>query len=154
MPKRLWRTGWRIRLRQRASTVVKALWRTGLRTGGQASGQGARLLRPRQTPLPWLTPVQSRCFAGRELGRRGTDTQERLKKFCGRLAGGGRGGLFEFWLRFDSVAGHCGHAPSPKPRQNPKILAPNGYRISLITLPGCRMWRFHPCPSLPRKAKG
>jgi hypothetical protein len=39
-------------------------------------------------------------------------------------------GLFGFWLRFGSVAGRSGHAPSPKPRQNPKILAQNGYIIS------------------------
>jgi hypothetical protein len=32
-------------------------------------------------------------------------------------------GLFEFWLRFSSATGRCGHAPSPKPRQNSKILA-------------------------------
>src|ERR1700684_4395222 len=43
-------------------------------------------------------------------------------------------GLFGFWLRFGSVTGRCGHAPSPKPRQNPKILAPNGHGISLTTL--------------------
>jgi hypothetical protein len=39
-------------------------------------------------------------------------------------------GLFGFWLRFRSVTGHCGHAPSLKPRQKPKILAPHGHRIS------------------------
>ena len=37
----------------------------------------------------------------------------------------GESGLFGFWLRFGSVTGRFGHAPSPKPRQNPKILAPH-----------------------------
>src|SRR5690349_459220 len=32
---------------------------------------------------------------------------------------------FGFWLRFGSVTGFCRSAPSPKPRQKPKILAPN-----------------------------
>jgi predicted nuclease of predicted toxin-antitoxin system len=59
---------------------------------------------------------------------------ERLKKFCSRLGRGRESGLFEFWRRFGSVAGRCGHAPSPKPSQNSKILAPNGYRISLTAL--------------------
>jgi hypothetical protein len=61
---------------------------------------------------------------------------EQLKKFCGHLAMWMKSGLFGFWLRFDSVAGRCGHSPSSKPRQNPKILAPNGHRISLIALAG------------------
>ena len=39
-------------------------------------------------------------------------------------------GLFGFWLRFGSVTGFYKPAPSPKPRQNPKILAPNGYSFS------------------------
>jgi hypothetical protein len=29
-------------------------------------------------------------------------------------------GFLAFWLRFGSVTGTCGHAPSPKPRQNAK----------------------------------
>ncbi|HXE42375.1 MAG TPA: hypothetical protein VN516_05055 [Candidatus Baltobacteraceae bacterium] len=37
----------------------------------------------------------------------------------------GKSGLFGFWLRFGSVTGFIKPAPSPKPRQNPKILAPN-----------------------------
>jgi hypothetical protein len=41
----------------------------------------------------------------------------------------GEGGLFEFWLRFGSVTGFIKPAPSPKPRQNSKILAPNGYNF-------------------------
>jgi hypothetical protein len=64
----------------------------------------------------------------------GVDKLERLKKFCSRLRASRESGLFEFWLRFGSVAGHCGHAPSPKPRQNSKILASNGHRISLSAL--------------------
>ena len=61
---------------------------------------------------------------------------EHLKKFCSRLRTLRESGLFEFWLRFGSVAGRTGHAPSPKPRQNSKILAANGYRISLNALAG------------------
>src|SRR6185312_13370127 len=34
-------------------------------------------------------------------------------------------GLFCFWRRFGSVTGFFKPAPSPKPRQKPKILAPN-----------------------------
>jgi len=34
-------------------------------------------------------------------------------------------GLFDFWLRFGSVTGFFKPAPSPKPRQNLKILAPH-----------------------------
>ncbi len=62
---------------------------------------------------------------------------ERFKKYCSHSAEGKQGGLFGFWLppsprlwrtsRFGSVTGRCGHAPSPKPRQNPKIPAPNGH---------------------------
>jgi hypothetical protein len=59
---------------------------------------------------------------------------ERIKKFCSRLRASRESGLFEFCLRFGSVAGRIGHAPSPKPRQNSKILASNGYRISLTAL--------------------
>ena len=39
-------------------------------------------------------------------------------------------GLFRSWLRFGSVTGFFKPAPSPTPRQNPKILAPNGYSFS------------------------
>jgi hypothetical protein len=56
---------------------------------------------------------------------------ERVKKFCSRLGRYGESGLFNFWCRFGSVAGRCGHAPSPKRCQKSKNLAPNGYRISL-----------------------
>jgi len=59
---------------------------------------------------------------------------EPLKKFCGHLKLWRESGLFEFWRRFGSVAGRLGHARSPKPRQNSKILASNGHRISLIAL--------------------
>ena len=33
-------------------------------------------------------------------------------------------GLFDFWPRFGSVTGGAQPAPSPKPRQKPKILPP------------------------------
>src|SRR6185312_13295414 len=38
-------------------------------------------------------------------------------------------GLFGFWLRFGSVTGFLKPAPSPKPRQKPKILAPNWLQL-------------------------
>ena len=56
---------------------------------------------------------------------------ERFKKYCSHSAEDKRGsGPFGLSLRFGSVTGHCGHAPSPKLRQNPKSLAPNGHSIS------------------------
>ena len=36
-------------------------------------------------------------------------------------------GVFGFWLRFGSVTGFFKPAPSPKPRQKPKTLAPHRY---------------------------
>jgi len=36
-------------------------------------------------------------------------------------------GLFGFWLCFGSVTGFFKPAPSPKPRQKPKILAAHRY---------------------------
>ena len=50
---------------------------------------------------------------------------ERFKKYCSRSIMDRKSGLFGLWLRFDSVTDRCGYAPLPKPRQNPKILAPN-----------------------------
>jgi len=44
------------------------------------------------------------------------------------------GGLFGFWLRFGSVTGFCKPAPSPKPRQKPKILAAHRYIFSVNAL--------------------
>jgi hypothetical protein len=55
---------------------------------------------------------------------------ERFNKYCSHSATRRESGLFGFWLRFDSVTGRCGHAPSSKPRQNPKSLAPIGHTIS------------------------
>ena len=55
---------------------------------------------------------------------------EHFQKYCSHSAKTKGGGLFEFWLRFGSVTGLFKPAPSPKPRQNSKILAPNGYSIS------------------------
>jgi hypothetical protein len=43
-------------------------------------------------------------------------------------------GLFGFWRRFSSVAGLFKPAPSPKPRQKPKILAAHRYIISVNAL--------------------
>src|SRR6185437_15012609 len=55
---------------------------------------------------------------------------EHFQKYCSHsVCKEGGGGLFGFWLRFGSVTGFLKPAPSPKPRQNPKILAPNGYSI-------------------------
>jgi len=59
---------------------------------------------------------------------------EHLKKFCSHPVRPSGSGLFGFWLRFRSVTGRCGHAPSLKPCQKPKILAPHGYRIFLNAL--------------------
>jgi hypothetical protein len=51
---------------------------------------------------------------------------ERFKKYCSQFGKEKReSGLFGFWLRFGSVTGFCKPAPSPKPRQKTKILAPN-----------------------------
>jgi hypothetical protein len=56
----------------------------------------------------------------------------------------GGSGLFGFWLppsprlrrtgRLSSVAGFCKPAPSPKPRQKPKILAAHRYIFSVNAL--------------------
>jgi hypothetical protein len=43
-------------------------------------------------------------------------------------------GLFGFWRRFGSVTGFFKPAPSPKPRQKPKILAPHRYIFSVNAL--------------------
>jgi hypothetical protein len=43
-------------------------------------------------------------------------------------------GLFGFWRRFGSVTGFCKPAPSPKPRQKPKILAAPRYIFSVNAL--------------------
>ena len=55
---------------------------------------------------------------------------EQLKKFCSHAVRPLGSGLFGFWLRFRSVTGRCGYAPSFKPCQKSKILAPRSYRIS------------------------
>ena len=59
-------------------------------------------------------------------------TLERFQKYCSHAVRPTGSGLFDFWLRFRSVTGHCGHAPSLKSRmrdQKPKILAPHGHTI-------------------------
>jgi periplasmic glucans biosynthesis protein len=48
-----------------------------------------------------------------------------------------KSGLFGFWLRFGSVMGFFKPTLSPKPRQNSKILAPNGYGFSSSALLCC-----------------
>jgi hypothetical protein len=45
-------------------------------------------------------------------------------------------GLFGFWFRFGSVTGFCKPAPSPKPRQPPKILAAHRHIFSVNALAG------------------
>src|SRR5580698_1504013 len=77
---------------------------------------------------------------------------EPFQKFCSRLVRPSGSGLFGFWLRFRSVTGHCGHAPSLKPCQKPKILAPGGYRIFLIAL-GAMAWVLAGC-AMCGKEKG
>jgi hypothetical protein len=78
---------------------------------------------------------------------------EQLKKFCGRLPTSRPSDLFEFWLRFGSVAGRCGPSPSPKPRQNSKIFAAIGHRIFLIALAvalaGCAGYQLGPTNGIP-----
>ena len=61
---------------------------------------------------------------------------ERLKKYCSHPVRPSGSVPFGFWLRFRSVTGRCGHAPSLKPGQKPKILAPSGYSIFLTALAG------------------
>jgi hypothetical protein len=43
-------------------------------------------------------------------------------------------GLLGFWLCFGSGTDRSGYAPSPKPRQKPKILASQRYIISVNAL--------------------
>ena len=43
-------------------------------------------------------------------------------------------GLFGLWLRFGSVTGFFKPAPSPKPRQKPKIPAAHRYIFSVNAL--------------------
>jgi hypothetical protein len=45
-----------------------------------------------------------------------------------------KGGLFGFLLRFGSVTGLLKPAPSPKPRQKPKILAAPRYSFYVNAL--------------------
>src|SRR5580692_11307315 len=60
----------------------------------------------------------------------GCSLLEHFQKYCSHAVLKGWGsGLFGFGLRFGSVTGHEWHAPLPKPRPNPKILAPRGYSI-------------------------
>ena len=56
---------------------------------------------------------------------------EHFQKYCSH-AGREEGEAVFLGFGFVSAQsqGHPGHAPSPKPRQNPKILAPRGYSIS------------------------
>jgi phosphatidylinositol-3-phosphatase len=62
---------------------------------------------------------------------------EHFQKNYSPAVGESEGGLFEFWLRFGSVTGFFKPAPSPKPRQNSKILAPHGYNFSSNALIAC-----------------
>jgi hypothetical protein len=60
---------------------------------------------------------------------------EHFHKFCSvRLRPLRDSGVFGFWRRFGSVTGVCNHAPSPKPCQKPKTLAPHRYIISVNAL--------------------
>jgi hypothetical protein len=53
-----------------------------------------------------------------------------FKKYCGHAVGKDENAVF-LGLSFVSAQSQAarGHAPSPKPRSNPKILAPRGYSI-------------------------
>src|SRR6185437_10891310 len=58
-------------------------------------------------------------------------------------------GLFGFWLRFGSVTGFFKPAPSPKPRQNPKILAAHRYIFSVnAPVPNMTFGRFRAAPQI------
>jgi hypothetical protein len=71
-----------------------------------------------------------RLWRGVSLARwNGMSRLERFQKSCSCTVCPLGSGLFGFWLRFRSVTGHSGHAPSLKPCQKPKILAPHGHRI-------------------------
>jgi hypothetical protein len=65
--------------------------------------------------------------------------QSILKNTVAIRQGRRENGLFGFWLRFGSVAGLLEPAPSPKPRQNPKILVSNGYSV-FSNAPCCRLY--------------
>jgi hypothetical protein len=55
-------------------------------------------------------------------------------------------GLFDFWRRFGSVAGFFKPAPSPKPRQKPKILATLRYIFS-VNAPKLELQLAGLCPA-------
>jgi glucuronoarabinoxylan endo-1,4-beta-xylanase len=56
---------------------------------------------------------------------------EHFHKYCSRAVGKNEGAVFlGFRLRFGSVTGRSGHAPSLSLAKTPKILAPHGYSIS------------------------
>ena len=62
---------------------------------------------------------------------------ERLKKYCSHPAGWNTEAVFLSFGFISAQLQDCFEpALSPKPRQNPKILAPNGHSISLNTLDG------------------
>jgi hypothetical protein len=77
---------------------------------------------------PAAPPLPQRCPSGSIWG--GFRRSEPFHKFCSHAVRPSDNGLFGFLLRFRSVTGRSGHAPSLKPCQKPKILAPHGYRIS------------------------
>jgi hypothetical protein len=66
---------------------------------------------------------------------------ERYQKSCSRSAMKEAGAVFlDFGFVSAQLRGSFEPAPSPKPRQNPKILAPNNYTFSsnaLVHLPAC-----------------
>ena len=73
------------------------------------------------------SPVNTNIFRSHDL--------ERLKKYCSRSAKGEERAVFlGFGFASAQLQGSFEPAPSPKPRQNPKILAPNGCGISLNAL--------------------
>ena len=62
-------------------------------------------------------------------------------------------GLLGFWLRFGSVAGFFKPAPSPKPRQKPKILAVHRYIFSVNALAVAALVQIGPA-TLPHYETG
>jgi hypothetical protein len=59
---------------------------------------------------------------------------EHFQQGCSDETKTAKSGLFGFWLRFGLVTGFFKPAPSPKPRQKPKILAAPRYIFAINAL--------------------
>jgi hypothetical protein len=76
----------------------------GITTRAGAAGRSNAMMR-------WGSGFFTVGFSGKQ---ETAELIERFRKHCGRSA---MSGLFGFWLRFGSVTGRFGHAPSPNPEQ-------------------------------------